>query len=139
MIILWCSARIHCRRKLDRISEEDVKIAISKVHMLGAGFQLLEYGSNTLVVSVPTELSSDHTAILQLAQSTSFVTPDRLKTHLQWEDNRIKMAIDLMMKTGMIWVDTQAHETVYWFVSLWQQSRLVDPSPEEATGGAAPK
>lgn len=116
-----------------------MKIAISKVHMLGAGFQLLEYGSNTLVVSVPTELSSDHTAILQLAQSTSFVTPDRLKTHLQWEDNRIKMAIDLMMKTGMIWVDTQAHETVYWFVSLWQQSRLVDPSPEEATGGAAPK
>jgi ESCRT-II complex subunit VPS22 len=103
--------------------------------MLGAGFQLLEYGSNTLVVSVPTELSSDHTAVLQLAQSTSFVTFDRLKVHLQWEDNRIKMALDLMMKTGMIWVDTQAQETVYWFVSLWQQSRLVEQLPSDDAGG----
>lgn len=114
-------------------------MAIAKVHMLGAGFQLLEYGSNTLVVSVPTELSSDHTAVLQLAQPTSFTTFDRLRTHLQWGDERIKMALDLMMNSGMIWVDEQALEKVYWFPSLWQQSRL-DASSQaggDGLGGGA--
>ena len=127
-----------CRRKLDRISEDDVKTAISKIHKLGAGFQLLESGSNTLVVSVPTELSSDHSSILQLAQGKCYVTLPALKDSLQWKEGRIRMALDLMMQGGMVWVDSGAKDGVmrYWFPSLWQQSRLEETvRGEGGTGG----
>lgn len=126
----------HIRRKLDRISEEDVKTAIQKVHLLGAGFQLLQSGSSVLVVSVPTELSSDHAAILQEAQrahgegegdgSCCSVTVAGLREGLRWEEGRIRVALDLMMQGGMVWVDEQAGRggPAYWFPSLWVQARL---------------
>lgn len=120
------------RRKLDRISEDDVKTAIQKVHLLGAGFQLLESGSSTLVVSVPTELASDHAAILQEAQKAQgaggccSVAVAGLRKGLGWEERRIRVALDLMMQGGMVWVDEQdgSGGLSYWFPSLWAQARL---------------
>lgn len=135
--------RLRRRRKLDRISEDDVKTAIGKVHLLGAGFQLLQSGNNTLVVSVPTELNSDHAAILQVAQgNASHVTLQGLKTQLKWEEQRLKRALNLMMQAGMVWVDEQAgsgknEENVgYWVPSLWQQARLDHSIGADGEGGA---
>jgi hypothetical protein len=87
------------------------------------------------VVSVPMELSSDHTAILQLAQSTCYVTQPGLRAALQWQESRLQMALQLLLQSGMAWVDeqgppVQGDRRVYWFPSLWEQSRL------EASGGA---
>ena len=131
--------RLRKRRKLDKISEDDVKMAIGKVHLLGAGFQLLQSGNTTLVVSVPTELSSDHAAILSVAQAhASHVTLPGLVKQLKWEEKRIKMALNLMMQGGMVWVDAQGGEggKVFWFPSLWQQERL-DAGGSGGEGGDA--
>eukprot|EP01027_Heterolobosea_sp_BB2_P015482 GEZU01022139.1.p1 GENE.GEZU01022139.1~~GEZU01022139.1.p1 ORF type:complete len:190 (-),score=45.75 GEZU01022139.1:181-750(-) len=50
------------------ISEDDVKQAISKLKILGNGFDLVAMGDKKLVKSVPSELTGDHTAILGIAQ-----------------------------------------------------------------------
>jgi len=129
--------RVRQRRKLDKISEDDIKTAIGKVHLLGAGFSLLQSGRTTLVVSVPMELSSDHAAILQVAQEKAcHVSVSQMITQLKWEGRRVRIALDLMMQGGMAWVDEQGGkeggrkgEKIYWFPSLWQQERV------EAAGG----
>ncbi len=129
--------RVRVRRKLDQITKDDIKTAMGKVHLLGAGFSLLKSGRTTLVVSVPLELSSDHSTILEVAQDrASHVSISQLLTQLKWEEQRVKIALDLMMQGGMVWVDEQGgkeggteREPVYWFPSLWQQERM-----EEAEG-----
>jgi ESCRT-II complex subunit VPS22 len=96
------------RRKLDRISQDDVRTAVQKIRKLGAGFQILEHaGGNALVVSVPTELSSDHSAVLQLAQGRCCVTHGEVQAQLRWDAERARMALRLMLETGMAWVDKQ--------------------------------
>lgn len=106
-----------------------MRTAIQKVHLLGAGFQLLQSGKNTLVVSVPTELSSDHAAILQEAQRVApqgSVTLPGLRASLGWEEQRIRTAVDLMMQGGMMWVDAPAGDggpQAFWVPSLWAQAR----------------
>lgn len=90
-----------------------------------------------MVVSVPLELSSDHSTILEVAQGkASHVSMSQIITQLKWEEQRVKIALDLMMQGGMVWVDEQGGkeggtegEPVYWFPSLWQQERM-----EEAEG-----
>ncbi|GAB5034637.1 eap30 family protein [Nannochloropsis oceanica] len=129
--------RVRVRRKLDQISQDDIKTAIRKVHLLGAGFSVLKSGRTILVVSVPLELSSDHSTILEVAQGkASHVSMSQIITQLKWEEQRVKIALDLMMQGGMVWVDEQGGkeggtegEPVYWFPSLWQQERM-----EEAEG-----
>lgn len=129
--------RVQKRRKIDKISTEDIKIAINKVHLLGAGFSLLQSGKTTLVVSVPTELSSDHAAILQMAQaSDSHVTVGELVQKLQWVEKRVRLALDLMMQAGMAWLDAQGADgsrEVYWFPSLWEEG-LCQTQRDRVTG-----
>ena len=55
-------------------SRDDLARAIKKLHIMGSGFQVIPVGKKQLVQSVPGELSMDHTAALQLAQVTTFVT-----------------------------------------------------------------
>ncbi|KAK8961791.1 hypothetical protein KSP40_PGU021976 [Platanthera guangdongensis] len=58
------------RRKAVReaISEDDCLRAISKLKVLGSGFEVISIGKKKLVRSVPTELNRDHNEILELAQ-----------------------------------------------------------------------
>ena len=129
-----------------------MRTAIQKVHLLGAGFQLLQSGNSTLVVSVPTELSSDHAAILQEAQRATpqgSVTVPGLRASLGWEERRIRTAVDLMMQGGMMWVDTptptpagggdgDGGQRAFWVPSLWAQARLAASGVVgEADDGAA--
>lgn len=57
------------------VSMEDIKMAIKKLDVLGTGFTLIGKHTNDLIVqSVPSELSMDHTAILEIAQKVCDVT-----------------------------------------------------------------
>ena len=54
------------------VSLEDVKMAIKKLDVLGTGFTLIGKQTHDLIVqSVPSELSMDHTSILEIAQKVS--------------------------------------------------------------------
>jgi hypothetical protein len=48
------------------VSTDDVKRAVGKLTVLGNGIRLLQVGMRKVVVSVPTELSHDHTSLMQV-------------------------------------------------------------------------
>ncbi|KAK2414996.1 EAP30/Vps36 family protein [Trifolium repens] len=66
------------RRKSDRgvVSEDDCLCAISKLKVLGSGFEVISVGKKKLVRLVPTELNKHHNEILELAQVTVILKLD---------------------------------------------------------------
>ena len=50
------------------VSVDDILRAVEKLKGLGSGFNVMQAGSRTLIVSVPMALSDDHGALLSLAQ-----------------------------------------------------------------------
>ncbi len=53
-------------------SRDDLTRAIKKLHVLGTGFELIPLQGRQLVQSVPGELNTDHTMLLQSAQVRYF-------------------------------------------------------------------
>ncbi|CAG2247440.1 EAP30 [Mytilus edulis] len=72
-----------------------------------------------LVQSIPGELSMDHTAVLQQAESNGFITKTELMSQLKWEDERASRALNFMVKEGLAWVDDQGKERQFWFPSFF--------------------
>lgn len=105
-----------------RISCEDIEQSIRKLKVLGSGFDILRVGSNNMVVSVPVELNTDHTLVLTLGQKKGYVTRASIAEQLSWKSDRIDMVLQLLMKEGMAWIDTQAKDGLeqYWFPSLFK-------------------
>ncbi|KAI8000762.1 hypothetical protein LOK49_LG09G00859 [Camellia lanceoleosa] len=62
---LLCQRRKSAR---EAVSEDDCLCAISKLKVLGSGYEVISVGKRKLVRSVPTELNKDHNEILELAQ-----------------------------------------------------------------------
>eukprot|EP00040_Diaphanoeca_grandis_P015444 m.78837 g.78837 ORF g.78837 m.78837 type:complete len:126 (-) comp25158_c0_seq4:491-868(-) len=56
--------------QLDKLDEDDIVRAIAKLKALGNGFQIYERGGKKVVQSVPTELSQDDTAVLEIVAAT---------------------------------------------------------------------
>eukprot|EP01029_Cantina_marsupialis_P028427 TRINITY_DN776156_c0_g1_i1.p1 TRINITY_DN776156_c0_g1~~TRINITY_DN776156_c0_g1_i1.p1 ORF type:complete len:250 (-),score=56.70 TRINITY_DN776156_c0_g1_i1:138-887(-) len=102
-----------------KVSLDDIQRAIKKVSMLGSGFQVIEVGKRKMVLSVPCELNPDHASLMELAQESGHVSEELIASKLKWDESRIERAMDALLKEGMVWVDTQADETEYWFPSLF--------------------
>ncbi|KAF1332397.1 Vacuolar sorting protein snf8, partial [Globisporangium splendens] len=91
-----------------KITDDDVKRAVKKLSVLGEGFQLIEMEERTMVVTVPIVLSSDHATILSLAQNTGgMVTTGILARELGWDKKRSMLALNVLLREGMTWVDEQ--------------------------------
>ncbi|KAF3453491.1 hypothetical protein FNV43_RR03931 [Rhamnella rubrinervis] len=107
------------RRKNDRgaISEDDCLRAISKLKVLGSGFEVISVGKKKLVRSVPTELNKDHNEILELAQAQGFVTVDEVERRLSWTSGRASDALDTLLDEGLAMIDDGHRDGKrrYWF------------------------
>lgn len=70
----WCFRYVRRRRGsiAEPVSEDDIKVAINKIKVLGNGFSLLTIGSQTLVKSIPQELNTDKSKVLELARVRVF-------------------------------------------------------------------
>ncbi|GAV68634.1 EAP30 domain-containing protein [Cephalotus follicularis] len=107
------------RRKSDReaVSEDDCLRAISKLKVLGSGFEVISVGKKKLVRSVPTELNKDHNEILELAQAQGFVTVDEVEKQLVWTSGRAIDALDTLLEDGLAMIDDGHRDGKrrYWF------------------------
>ncbi|KAL5735985.1 hypothetical protein ACOSP7_030446 [Xanthoceras sorbifolium] len=107
------------RRKSDReaVSEDDCLRAISKLKVLGSGFEVISVGKKKLVRSVPTELNKDHNQILELAQAQGFVTVDEVEKRLSWTSGRAIDALDTLLDEGLAMIDDGHRDgkRLYWF------------------------
>mmetsp|Transcript_967 Transcript_967/g.2777 ORF Transcript_967/g.2777 Transcript_967/m.2777 type:complete len:182 (-) Transcript_967:64-609(-) len=100
------------------VTPDDVRRAVEKLRVLGNGFAVVRAGARDLVVSVPVELNQDHADVLTLAQGSGFVTPSGVARSLRWRSDRVARALSLLLKQGMAWVDRQAEEEQYWFLTM---------------------
>ena len=75
-----------------------------------------------MIVSVPTELDSDHMEIMTLAQDgQGCVTVDEVKQRLSWNEDRVERALTLLLHEGMAWIDDFHGISFYWFPSVWKE------------------
>jgi hypothetical protein len=59
-------------------------------------------------VTVPVVLSPDHATILSLAQSTGgMVNMSILARELGWDKKRSMLALNVLLREGMTWIDEQ--------------------------------
>ena len=115
-------------RSAQDVSNDDILRAIKKLRSLGDGFTVIEPNNSQgriLIQSIPGELSMDHTAILNSLQTRSSFTVEQLRNQFKWSDDRIKTAIDFMIKEGLIWVDHNERIIEYYFPGLFTAQRVI--------------
>ena len=73
---VWLQRRRGSRA--EPVSEDDILRAIGKLKALGSGFGVIKVGSQRLVRSVPGELNTDKSTLLELAQGTGYVSESQI-------------------------------------------------------------
>jgi hypothetical protein len=77
-------------------------------------------GHAVQIVSVPSEISADHSLVIGLAQDNSgYVTKQIIAGSCGWAETRINRALLLLLQEGMVWVDDQCEHRRYYFPSLF--------------------
>ncbi|XP_066385477.1 vacuolar protein sorting-associated protein 22 homolog 1-like [Miscanthus floridulus] len=102
---------------LESLSEDDCLRAISKLKVLGSGFEVISVGRRKLVRSVPTELNKDHSGILGLAQAEGYVTVEQVEREFSWSTGRAIDALETLLKEGLAMIDDGHRDGKrrYWF------------------------
>lgn len=111
------------------LNKDDIERAVKQLRALGEGFQIVRVGAKKMLQSVPYQLSDDHTTVLQLAQTSFFVTVDQLKKELGWNLPRCELVLNELLEEGMAWIDVPVASTadptrpidqvLYWFPTLY--------------------
>lgn len=112
-------------KKLQQVTLDDCLRALKKLNILGNGFTLIQMKNNRLMIqSIPDELSTDHTQILQLAElNKGFLNVKQIEIELKWNLLRIENVLNFMIKESIIWIDLQSNTTItYYFPSFFMDS-----------------
>lgn len=75
---------------------------------------MVKVGNKEYIRSIPKELNTDQTTVLEVMQILGYTSVSILELNLNWEPARAKTAIDDLVSDGLIWVDTQCDEIEYW-------------------------
>ncbi|KAL8832168.1 MAG: hypothetical protein Q9170_004985, partial [Blastenia crenularia] len=81
---------------------------------LGSGFSVIMVGSRQMIRSIPKELNTDQTTVLEAIQVLGYVTCSMLEDNLGWEQPRAETVIQDLLADSLVWVDEQAPEKEYW-------------------------
>ncbi|KAF2761178.1 EAP30 family protein Dot2 [Pseudovirgaria hyperparasitica] len=96
------------------VSDDDVVRAVESLKPLGSGFTIIKLGHSQMIRSIPKELNTDQSTVLEAIQVLGYVTVSMLQVNLEWERARAKTVIDDLMGDSLVWADKQAEETEYW-------------------------
>lgn len=96
------------------VSDDDVLRAVKSLEPLASGFRVMRLGSKQMVRSVPKELNTDQSIVLEAIQVLGFVTVSMLQINLKWGRARAVAVIDDLVASSLVWVDTQAEEVEFW-------------------------
>ena len=81
---------------------------------LGSGFSIVTVGRKQMIRSIPKELNTDQSTVLEAIQVLGHITCSMLEDNLGWENARAETAIDDLLADSLVWVDLQAPEKEYW-------------------------
>lgn len=96
------------------VSDDDIERAVKSLKVLGNGFDLVQVAGTQYIRSVPSELSSDQSAVLAACDALGYVSVSILRDNLNWEPVRSSTVLDDMVRAGVLWVDEHSLETEYW-------------------------
>lgn len=96
------------------VTEDDVLRAVESLKPLGSGFTVMKLGSKQMIRSVPKELNTDQSVVLEAIQLLGYVTVSMLQINFSWERARSVAVIDDLVADSLLWVDEQCEEIEYW-------------------------
>jgi ESCRT-II complex subunit VPS22 len=96
------------------VSDADIEQAVRALEPLGSGFNIVKIGHRSLIRSVPKELNTDQSTVLEAVQVMGYVTVSMLQLNLGWGRPRAVAVVEDLMADSLVWVDTQAGENEYW-------------------------
>ncbi|KAF2712305.1 vacuolar-sorting protein SNF8 [Pleomassaria siparia CBS 279.74] len=96
------------------VSDDDIHRAVESLSPLGSCFSILKIGHRSLIRSVPKELNTDQSTVLEAIQVLGYVTISMLQLNLGWERPRAHAVTEDLMADSLVWVDCQAGENEYW-------------------------
>ncbi|KAL2136349.1 hypothetical protein VTI74DRAFT_4181 [Chaetomium olivicolor] len=96
------------------ITEDDILRAVGTLKPLGSAYSVIKVGSKPYIRSVPKELNTDQSAVLEAAQVLGYVSVSMLMVNLKWMRARAQTALEDLVGEGMLWVDKQSEEWEYW-------------------------
>ena len=106
------------------VSEDDLRRAVQSLEPLGSGFTIMRLGSTQMIRSVPKELNTDQSTVLEVIQVLGYVTVSMLQINLNWEKARSVAVIDDLVAESLVWVDLQCYETEYWTPTVIRDSAV---------------
>lgn len=71
-------------------------------------------GSKQMIRSIPKELSTDQSTVLEAIQVLGYITASMLEDNLNWEHERAETVLEDLLADSLVWVDLQAAEKEYW-------------------------
>lgn len=84
----------------------------------------MKLGAKQMIRSVPKELNTDQSVVLEAVQLLGYVTVSMMQINLQWERARAVAVIDDLVADSLLWVDIQAGETEYWSPTFIHETRF---------------
>lgn len=99
---------------LPTVIRDDVLRAVATLKPLGSSYSVIKVGNKPYIRSVPKELNTDQSAVLEAAQVLGYVSVSMLMVNLRWKRARAQTAVEDLLGEGMLWVDKQAPEFEYW-------------------------
>ena len=112
-----CRARVGRGRGLGGeldVTDDDVLRAVKSLAPLGSGFSIVVVGSKQMIRSIPKELNTDQSTVLEATQILGYVTCSMLEDNLGWEQARAETVVDDLLGDSLVWVDMQTPEKEYW-------------------------
>lgn len=71
-----------------------------------------------MIRSIPKELSTDQSAVLEAIQVLGYVTVSMLQDNLNWERPRAETVCKDLLADSLVWLDCQCEEVEYWSPSF---------------------
>lgn len=96
------------------MSEDDVQRAVKSLSPLGSGFSIISIAGKLFIRSVPKELNTDQSTVLEVLQLLRNVTVSLLRVNLNWDKARAVTVIEDLLADSLVWVDLQCPEPEYW-------------------------
>ncbi|KAF1814805.1 ESCRT-2 complex [Eremomyces bilateralis CBS 781.70] len=96
------------------VTDDDILRAVKSLEPLGSGFTIMKLGTKQMIRSIPKELNTDQSTVLEVIQVLGYITVSMLQLNLRWERARAKAVIEDLLADGLVWVDMQCDEAEYW-------------------------
>ena len=97
-----------------RHRSDDILRAVRSLKPLGSGFSIIVIGQQPMIRSIPKELNTDQSTVLEAIQVLGYVTVSMLQDNLEWESFRAQTVLEDLLSDALIWIDSQAEEPEYW-------------------------